>query len=124
MCGFIRRFSKFRIALTLIVLTVVLRQVGGRIDLIPYKTQASVGSAVPEKAYSEPRVVTLGESIHQELSASERHAYRISLSSGQYLRLLIAQSGIKVGMTLFAPDGQKLSEFICRENGPTPVSAI
>jgi CHAT domain-containing protein len=118
MRGFVRRLSKFGITLSLFVQTVGLRQIGGRTDLLPSNTQAR------KDAYIEAPVLALGESINQELSGSERYSYKIALGSGEYLRILVSQSGIEVGMTLYTPDGRKLSEFICRRSGPTPVSVI
>jgi tetratricopeptide (TPR) repeat protein len=67
---------------------------------------------------------TLNKPVERELGQGESHSYQIALESGQYLRVLIDQRGIDVGVTLHGPDGQKLAELHCRHNGPTPVSVI
>src|SRR5262249_51261501 len=58
------------------------------------------------------------------LARGEWHSYKITLNSGQYLRLLITPSGTELCTTLYAPDGQKLSQFASRRRGPTPLSVI
>src|SRR5262249_16378765 len=80
--------------------------------------------AATEKAYSEIPVLALGKSIDQEVSGGESYAYKITLGGGEYLRVLIAHSGLQMGMTLYAPNGPKLSEIVCRQAGPTPLSVI
>lgn len=122
MYGFIRGCSKFRI--TLIVLTISLCQISGRTDLSSSNTQPGGVSDGQESSYRDAPVLALGERIDQVLPAGERHSYKITLNSGQYLRLLITPSGTELGTTLYAPDGQRLSQFTCRQRGPTPVSAI
>ncbi|MGE0128739.1 MAG: CHAT domain-containing protein [Blastocatellales bacterium] len=70
------------------------------------------------------RTLTLNNPIKQKISTGKAHTYRITLSSGQYLRLGIQQWGMDASVTLHGPDGQKIIEYGCRQNGPTPVSLI
>jgi hypothetical protein len=77
-----------------------------------------------EGSYGDATVLVPGEPIDQVLPGGGSHSYKISLNSGQYVRLLIAPSGAELGTTLYAPDGQRLSQFTCRQKGPTPVSTI
>ena len=98
-------------------------QISSRTDLSSSNTQPDGASGGEESSYLTA-VLALGEPIEQVLPAGERHSYKITLNSGQYLRLLITPSGTELATTLYAPDGQKLSQSTCRQNGPTPVSAI
>jgi CHAT domain-containing protein len=45
----------------------------------------------------------------RELKGGETHSYRISLTSGQFFYALVEQKGIDVAVTLFGPDGEKIS---------------
>ena len=124
MNGFIRRCSKFEITLSLIALTFALCQISGRSDLSSSNRQSGGASGSKERSYSDALVLGLGEPIDRVLPAGERHSYKIILNTGQYLQLGITRSGAELATTLYAPDGQKLSQSTCRENGPRPVSAI
>ena len=54
--------------------------------------------------------ITSGVSVEKELNAGQAHAYLITLTEGQYLRLTAPQKGINIALTLLSPDGQKLVE--------------
>ncbi|MDQ3133738.1 MAG: tetratricopeptide repeat protein, partial [Acidobacteriota bacterium] len=61
----------------------------------------------------EKEVRTLDSSsppIERELAGNETHTYQISLTSGQFLRVSVDQRGIDLAVTLFAPDGQMMTE--------------
>ena len=92
MYGFIRRCN-FGVTLSLIVLTIVLCQISSRTDLSSSNTRPRA-SGGQESSYSE--VLALGEPIDQVLPGGERHSYKITLNSGQYLRLLITRSGTQL----------------------------
>jgi CHAT domain-containing protein len=51
-----------------------------------------------------------GSSIQQELIGGSAHCYKIELAVNDFLRVLVDQKGIDVVLTIFAPDGQKVSE--------------
>jgi CHAT domain-containing protein/predicted negative regulator of RcsB-dependent stress response len=51
-----------------------------------------------------------GKPIERELSGAQSHSYKITMISGQYLRVVVAQRGIDVELALFTPDGKKISE--------------
>ena len=92
--------------------------------LVILQRQPGGASGSQESSYSDAPVLGLGEPIDRVLPAGERHSYKIILNTGQYLQLRITRSGTELATTLYAPDGQKLSQSTCRENGPRPVSAI
>ena len=124
MCGFSRRYSKFGITLSLGVLAVALRQISDRAELLSFNTQPGGASGESQSSYCEAPSLALGESINREFPGSASDAYKITLGSRQYLRIAINPWGIEMGLTLYAPDGQKLSEIVCRQNGPTSISVI
>ncbi|MGH2581483.1 MAG: PPC domain-containing protein, partial [Anaerolineales bacterium] len=51
-----------------------------------------------------------GKPVEREISGAQSHSYKITMSSGQYLQVAVAQRGIDVAVTLFAPDGKKIVE--------------
>lgn len=54
-------------------------------------------------------------------NSPEGHSYRVMLTTGQYLRLLVEQKGIDVIVRLLGPDGQKLREV---DNGSTGKETV
>src|SRR5262249_42831228 len=51
-----------------------------------------------------------GKPVERELSGGQSHSYKITLVSGQYLRIEVEQRGIDVAVALFTPDGKKIGE--------------
>src|SRR5262245_48334401 len=51
-----------------------------------------------------------GKPVDRELSGGQSHSYKITMISGQYLHVVVAQRGIDVVVVMFAPDGKKISE--------------
>jgi len=64
--------------------------------------------------------------VERELKAGEGHNYVVTLTSGQYLHVIVEQKGIDVVVRLFGPDGQKLTEVDSPngKEGPEPLSMI
>src|ERR1700741_1002731 len=52
----------------------------------------------------------LGAPVERELTVGVTHSYSVSLTQGQYFKLVVDQKGIDVVIRLFGPDGQKLIE--------------
>src|SRR5262245_20513627 len=75
---------------------------------------ASVQASASERgaATSAQESISLepGKPVERELSGGQSHSYKITMISGQYLHLVVAQRGIHVTVALFAPDGKKISE--------------
>src|SRR5262245_14682689 len=51
-----------------------------------------------------------GKPIERELSGGQSHSYKITMTSGQYLHIVVEQRGIDVAVALFTPDGKKIAE--------------
>ena len=48
-------------------------------------------------------------SVERELKGGETHSYRVSLTAGQFLHIVVVQNGIDVIAAAFAPDGKQLT---------------
>src|SRR4030095_11283761 len=51
-----------------------------------------------------------GKPVERELSGGQSHSYKITMISGQYMHIVVAKRGVDVAVTLFTPDGKKISE--------------
>ncbi len=55
-------------------------------------------------------VLAPGAPIERDLSGAEIHSYRITLNSGDYLRVTIAQKGVDLTVKALAPDNKQVLE--------------
>jgi tetratricopeptide (TPR) repeat protein len=84
-----------------------------------------VAFATPaQSSQKETQTLIPGGTVQRDLNGAETVAYRIQLKAGQFLHITIEQSGIDVVVSLFAPDGSKLTEMNNRHiaNGVEPLS--
>jgi CHAT domain-containing protein/Tfp pilus assembly protein PilF len=67
-----------------------------------------------------------GAKIKREIAPDAVHIYRITLSAGQYLRVIVDQQGADVVATLLGLNGQQLiqADGITGSTGPEPLSFI
>lgn len=77
-----------------------------------------------EESRIQPTLLKLGEKVERDLCCRKNHSYWVELESGQFLRVLIQQKGIDLGVAVFAPDSRLLRELQCHRGGPTSVSLI
>src|SRR5262245_16558804 len=68
-----------------------------------------------------PRI-ELGQTMERMIGGGEIHRYRISLNSGSYLRVAIAQQGIDIVVTILDPTGCKVAR-VDRPNGAYGLEA-
>lgn len=68
----------------------------------------------------------VGKSIERELKGGESHLYRITLTVGQFMHVVVDQRGIDVVAVLFGPDGNPLVEADSPNgaHGAESVSAV
>jgi CHAT domain-containing protein/Tfp pilus assembly protein PilF len=59
----------------------------------------------------EERLLEPGKAIKRELSGADSHTYRIRLSDGQFLKVVVEQQGIDVVAQLSGPGGEQIAEF-------------
>jgi CHAT domain-containing protein/Flp pilus assembly protein TadD len=72
--------------------------------------QASAGEGSAAQTAQESNSLEPGKPIERELSGGQSHSYKITMISGQYLQVVVAQRGIDVAVALFTPDGKKIGE--------------
>jgi hypothetical protein len=90
----------------------------------PVQDPAGARSTAPsaqESVSLEP-----GKPVERELSGGGSHSYKITMTSGQYLRVVVSQRGIDALVALFAPDGKKIVEVDSEQAtvGSETISAI
>jgi tetratricopeptide (TPR) repeat protein len=76
----------------------------------PLATQAGANAPGVAQNVDEELSLELGKPVERELSGGQSHFYKISMVSGQYLKIIVIQRGVDVLVALFAPDGKKIGE--------------
>jgi CHAT domain-containing protein/Tfp pilus assembly protein PilF len=91
--------------------------------LIVLLTLTFVNAAFSQQTQQE---LTLGASVSRDIAKGATHSYRITLASGQYVRLLVEQLGADVAIKIFHPDGRLFLEIDSPTGtqGPERLSAI
>src|SRR5215475_9162637 len=92
----------------------------------PVSPQTPVGAAplfLPQQS-EDIRILTAEAPVERELSAGQTHSYRIALSAGDYLRIVITSRGIELKPELFAPDSPKAVGIHHSASGSRTVSLI
>jgi CHAT domain-containing protein len=79
---------------------------------------ASEPGAAP--GFQESISLEPGKPVERDLSGGQSHCYKITMGSGQYLRIVVEQQGVDVAVALFTPDGKKIGEV---DGERTTVSA-
>ena len=126
----LKRFEYHNSILTTIILLVVtqlaLTMTNGSAVAGPDAMLIAGQTAAQESKQTEVRELRVGEPVEVELKGGEAHAYRVTVTLGQYLRVVVEQKGIDVVVSLFGPDGKKLTEVDSPNGtqGPEPVSLI
>ena len=88
--------------------------------------RVAVQTASGDSRQAEIRELKQGQPIAREMAGAATHTYRIALSAGQYLKVVVEQKGIDVLVTLLTPNGQRLTEVDSPNGmqGPEQVSVI
>ncbi len=73
-------------------------------------TQAGNSAHGAAQSADEELSLEPGKPVERELSGGQSHSYKITMISGQYLHVVLAQRGIDVAVALFATDGKKIGE--------------
>src|SRR5688572_2979818 len=85
---------------------------------------ASKESSMQEAGYDDLRLPEPGKPFASEISSGQTRSFRISLDSGQCLRVVVDHWGINIDVTWYGPGGQKVTEVGCRLSEPTPVTLV
>lgn len=80
---------------------------------------------IAQKVNDNP-TLELGKPVERELIGGQSHSYRIELTSGQFIHLVVDQRGIDVVVTLFDPDHRQITEVDSPNGtqGPELLAAI
>jgi hypothetical protein len=83
------------------------------VNLLGFRAQPAQAPASERGAAQSVREsITLepGKPIERELSGGQSHSYKITMISGQRLRIVVEQPGVDVVVAMFTPDGKKILE--------------
>jgi CHAT domain-containing protein len=83
----------------------------------------SGSSACVPATDAEVRQLDAGTMLERELGGGQNHSYRINVSPGQFLRVIVDQRGIDIVATICAPDGKQIAK-VDRPNGAHGPEAI
>src|SRR5262249_7811363 len=73
--------------------------------------QQPADSSSAAKNDADVRVLEQGKPIERELAGGQSHAYQITLSAGQFMKVIVEQRGIDVVVELLGPDAKPIMEF-------------
>ncbi|HJQ70913.1 MAG TPA: DUF4440 domain-containing protein [Blastocatellia bacterium] len=76
-----------------------------------------IGICTTVAAQETAHILEQGKPISRGLASTDKHRYQIKLSSGQLLKLVVAQNGVDVVVVVFDPSGKQIIE----EDSPTGV---
>jgi CHAT domain-containing protein len=65
----------------------------------------------PQQDPQEVTSIGLGKPVENEISGGQVQSYRINLSAGQFVSVIVQQRGIDVIEKVFAPDGKLVAQF-------------
>ncbi|HEX8136636.1 MAG TPA: CHAT domain-containing tetratricopeptide repeat protein [Pyrinomonadaceae bacterium] len=91
---------------------------------------AAAAGLAPHASHARPQAeaftLALGGTVEVEMAGGETRLFRIAVSGGQYLRVVVLQRGIDVAVALVGPGQKRLLEVDSPNgnHGPEPVSAV
>src|SRR5262249_10650145 len=87
---------------------------------------AGAASKGKTQATNDGIPLEIGRSIEKQIAAGQTDSYRLTLTQGQYVLVVVEQKGVDVVVVLFGPDGKKLDEVDSPngKQGTEPVSFI
>jgi CHAT domain-containing protein/Tfp pilus assembly protein PilF len=84
--------------------------VGTRLRPVAWPAQTPPSERGAARRVQESVSLEPGKPIERELSGGQSHFYKITMTSGQYLHMVVGQRGIDVAVALSTPDGKKVIE--------------
>ena len=84
----------------------------------------TAANAAKSQQKSETTPVVVGQTVARELRGGEQHVYLVTLSAGQYARVVVEQKGIDVELGLSAGDGKRLLEVDNNLSGTRGMEVI
>jgi len=94
-----------------------------RIGFRLFVTVSLLAGSLAAQIDKDALILELGKPVERELRGGQAHSYRILLTSGQYIHIVVDQRGIDVVVALFGPDGKRLTEVDSPNGtlGPEPI---
>jgi CHAT domain-containing protein/predicted negative regulator of RcsB-dependent stress response len=79
-----------------------------------------------EQSAEESQSLEPDKPIEREISGGRSHFYKVTMTSGQYLQIVVRQRGIDVLVALYTPDGKKIvdADGANATTGSETISAI
>jgi hypothetical protein len=87
-------------------------------------SQTNTRSSSASQGESDARDLELGKPIERELAGGQRHTYRVSLRSGQFLHAVVEPRVIGLTATLFGPDGKPLIRLALAAGSSQPLFLV
>jgi CHAT domain-containing protein/tetratricopeptide (TPR) repeat protein len=89
-------------------------------------TSSLLTPALAKQSDNNIHLLEMNKPLERELPGGQSQSYRITLTAGQYIRVVVDQRGIDVVVSLFGPDGKQIVEVDSPNGtqGPEPVLAI
>jgi tetratricopeptide (TPR) repeat protein/CHAT domain-containing protein len=75
----------------------------------PAQTPRDAGNKADDRR--EALLLEPGKAIKRELAGADSHTYQISLSAGQFLKVIVEQQGVDIVAQLSGPGGEQIAEF-------------
>jgi CHAT domain-containing protein/Tfp pilus assembly protein PilF len=100
-----RRFRRCLIILASLLISALMS--------VSNSAQSPTPQSVPTSASSRAGDLTLleiGKTIQRELRAVDRHSYQVNLRAEEFLHVVVEQRGIDVGVVIFGPSGEQITE--------------
>ena len=86
--------------------------------------QGAPPAATQQDCEAASRLLTPGGTFERRIAGGECHAYRMTLSAGDYAHVVVDQKVTDLSITVVGPDGQERGSFDGRWHGPEPVSVV
>ena len=77
-----------------------------------------------QTALGEIRELKLGDPIEREMGRGAVHSYALSLTKGQFVKVVVEQKGIDVVVSIFAPGGEKIEEVDSLDGAKGPEEVL
>jgi CHAT domain-containing protein/tetratricopeptide (TPR) repeat protein len=81
---------------------------------------------IPDPNERDPQGLEYGKAVERVLARADLHTYKVSLSSGQYLRIVVEQRGAMTGVRILFPNAAGGPEMAASfgNRGPESISVI
>src|SRR5262249_26267430 len=79
-------------------------------DSLSHVKPAGAASRVTTQATNDGIPLETGKAIEKHIAVGQTDSYRLTLTQGEYVHVVVEQKGLDVVVELLGPDGKKLEE--------------